>query len=84
MKIKMIYATFGLCVFLLSGCYTVLYGPRMAVDPEESSLAVVEETEPYDSSTRGRYDDYEEEDWDDFYRYPGTRSGYGGGYGYGG
>ena len=84
MKIKLIYATFGLCALLLSGCYTVLYGPRMAVAPEESELAVVEEAEQYQPPVLGRYDEYEEEDWDDFYRYPGTRSGYGGGYGYGG
>ena len=84
MKIKLIYATFGLCTLLLSGCYTVLYGPRMTVVPEKSDLAVVEKTEQYEPPTLDRYDEYEEEDWEDFYRYPGLRSGYGGGYGYGG
>jgi len=81
MKIKLSYAAFGFCCLLLSGCYTVIQGPRTAADLDDRELVLVEErTEVSIPERSGEY----EEEWDDYYRYPGVPGGYGGGYGYGG
>ena len=81
MKIKLSCAAFGLCSLLLSGCYTVIQGPRTAADLDDRELGITQGQA--EKSTAERFDDYEEE-WDEYYRYPGVPGSYGGGYGYGG
>ena len=94
MKIKYLLTT-ALALgasFALGGCYTILQDPHSAADLHESEWAADDE---YERDARmGRFDDED----DDFYRYPGVPSSYGGyggysypiigggygGYGYGG
>lgn len=78
MKIRLSCMTFGLCGLLLSGCYTVIQGPRTAADVENKDLVAVEE-----KGTSPLMGDFDQRD-DDYYRYPGAPGGYGGYGNYGG
>lgn len=81
MKIRLSCIALGLCSLLLSGCYTVIQGPRTAADIEDRDLVAVEEKGA--SPLMGDFDQREDR-WDDDYRYPGSPGGYGGYGNYGG
>ena len=84
MKAKILFPTtaLGLACFLLSGCYTVLQGPKTAADLQRAQELSQGQEKWEEAPTLGRFQD-RPDPWNDFY-YPNAPAGTYGFEGYGG